>query len=72
MKNYQSCFINDRERLIALRRLGDPLMKLSKHIGFEMIRPYLEEALRKEDIKAQLDNPLDVVFMFRPFFLSGL
>jgi hypothetical protein len=36
MKIYQSSFFGDSERPTALRRLGDPLMELSKHVDFEM------------------------------------
>jgi IS5 family transposase len=71
MKSYQPSFFDDSERLAALRRLGDPLMELSKHIDFEMFRPKLEEALRKEDRKSPAGRkPLDVIVMFKAIFLQ--
>jgi hypothetical protein len=39
MKSYQPSFFYDSDRLTALRRLGDPLVELSKHIDLEMFRP---------------------------------
>ena len=72
MKSYQPSFFDDSERLTALRRLGDPLMELSKHIDFEMFRPKLEEALRKEKRKKNPAGrkPLDVIVMFKAIFLQ--
>jgi hypothetical protein len=71
MKSYQPSFFDDSERITALRRLGDPLMELSKHIDFEMFRPKLEEALRKEERKSPAGRkPLDVILMFKAIFLQ--
>jgi IS5 family transposase len=71
MITYQPSFFDDSKRLTALRRLGDPLMELSKHIDFEMFRPKLEEALRKEDRKSPAGRkPLDVIVMFKAIFLQ--
>ena len=71
MKSYQPSFFDDSDRLTSLRRLGDPLMELSKHIDFEMFRPKLEEALRKEDRKSPAGRkPLDVIVMFKAIFLQ--
>lgn len=71
MKSYQPSFFDDSERLTALRRLGDPLMELSKYIDFEIFRPKLEEALRKEDRKCQAGRKsLDVIFIFKAIFLK--
>ena len=71
MKSYQPSFFDDSNRLTALRRLGDPLMELSKHIDCEMFRPKLEEALRKEDRKSPAGRkPLDVIVMFKAILLQ--
>ena len=71
MISYQPSFFDDSDRLTALRRLGDPLMELSKHIDFEMFRPKLEEALRKEHRKSPAGRkPLDVIVMFKAIFLQ--
>ena len=71
MKTYQPSFFDDSKRLTALRRLGDPLMELSKHIDFEMFRPKLEEALRKDDRKSPAGRKsLDVIVMFKAIFLQ--
>ena len=52
MKTYQPSLFADNNRLEALLKPGDPLMVFSKRIHFEMFRPKLEEAFRKEDRKS--------------------
>ena len=71
MKIYQPSFFDDSDRLTAFRRLGDPLMELSKHIDFEMFRLNLEEALRKEDRKSSAGRkPVNAIVMFKAIFLQ--
>lgn len=73
MKSYQPSFFDDNNRHEALRKLGDPLMELSKHIDFEMFRPKLEEAFRKQDRKSRAGRKsLDVIVMFKAIFLQKL
>ena len=52
MTVYQRSFFDDSHLLNALRHFADPLMELSKHIDFEILRPEFEETLRKEDRKS--------------------
>jgi IS5 family transposase len=63
-------FFDQDIRLSKLSHLGDPLEKLSKHVDFEMFRPFLEEHLSVEPQGLGGRPPYDYVLMFKILILQ--
>ena len=59
-------------RLAKLSELGDSLVKLNRVINWEMFRPLLEEATRKEKKGAGGRPPFDCVLMFKVLVLQRI
>jgi IS5 family transposase len=72
MNEYQPSFFDEAERLDKLRKLGDPLVELTKYIDFEFFRPSLERIFAREKKSAAGRPPYDLVFMFKVLVLQRL
>lgn len=65
-------FFDLDERYGALSAAGDPLLKLSSVIDFELFRPALKRALRRSDRGKGGRPPFDAVLMFKILVLQAL
>jgi len=65
-------FFDLDERYGALSAAGDPLLKLSSVIDFELFRPALKRALRRSDRGKGGRAPFDAVLMFKILVLQAL
>jgi IS5 family transposase len=71
MESYQPSFFDEAEKLETLKRLGDPLVALTRYIDFEQFRELLVKGLSFEE--NQVGRPAyDVVFMFKGMILQRL
>lgn len=68
----QKGFFDEDDRLNELSRLGDPLEKLNKAINWELFRPIIVKAIKK-DAKGPGGRPhYDYVLMFKILILQKL
>lgn len=63
-------FFDESFRLEKLNAKKDPLIKLKERINFELFRPILEKALRKEKKGIGGARPFDYVLMFKILILQ--
>ena len=68
----QSGFFDVDERLAALSAAGDPLVRLSKVVDFELFRGVLDTALNRSDRSQGGRPPYDAVLMFKVLVLQSL
>jgi hypothetical protein len=68
----QPGFFDLDERYGALSAAGDPLLKLSSVVDFEVFRPALKRALRRSDCGKGGRPPFDAVLMFKALVLQAL
>ena len=63
-------FFDEDFRLHKLTQLGDPLMRLSEGIDFEIFRPILTENLHVEPKNKGGRRPYDYILMFKIIILQ--
>ncbi|RSU78951.1 IS5/IS1182 family transposase [Sphingomonas sp. S-NIH.Pt3_0716] len=68
----QPGFFDVDERLAALSAAGDPLVRLSKVVDFELFRDVLDKALNRSDRSQGGRPPYDAVLMFKVLVLQAL
>jgi transposase, IS5 family len=68
----QPGFFDLDERYAALSAAGDPLLRLSELVDFEVFRPQLLKALRRSDRSKGGRPPYDAVLMFKVLVLQAL
>ena len=68
----QPGFFDLDERYAALSAAGDPLLRLSELVDFEVFRPPLLRALRRSDRAKGGRPPYDPVLMFKVLVLQAL
>jgi IS5 family transposase len=69
----QRGFFDEADRLAKLTKLGDALERLNKYIDWEIFRPILKEAMKKEPVKGPGGRPpYDSVLMFKTLILQKL
>jgi len=61
----QMDFLSEYNRLDRLSELGDPLEKVASSIDWELFRPIIDNALRKESYAKGGRPPYDAVMMFK-------
>jgi IS5 family transposase len=70
-KNGNISLFDREDNEAKLRKIGNPLERLSQVIDFEMFRPTLEEEMLKHDKKSNAGaKPIDVVLMFKVMILQ--
>jgi len=68
----QPGFFDLDERYAALSAAGDPLLRLSELVDFEVFRPQLLKTLRRSDRSKGGRPPYDAVLMFKVLVLQAL
>ena len=68
----QMGLFDEENRLEKLSQLGDSLVRLNSVIQWEIFRPVLEEALRKEPKGAGGRPPYDSLLMFKILILQRI
>ena len=68
----QKGFFDEDFRLEKISKQGDPLRKLDEYIDWEMFRPILKKAFRKEAKGPGGRPPFDYVMMFKILVLQRL
>jgi IS5 family transposase len=68
----QSGFFDVDERLAALSAAGDPLVRLSKVVNFELFGAVLDKALNRSDRSQGGRPPYDAVLVFKGLVLQSL
>ena len=68
----QMGLFDEENRLEKLSQLGDSLVRLNSVIQWEIFRPVLEEALRKEPKGAGGRPPYDSLLMFKVLILQRI
>lgn len=66
----QMGFFHEDDRLLRLSEMGDPLEKITITVEWEMFRPMLNKALRKESKGSGGRPPYDYVMMFKILLLQ--
>ena len=65
-------FFDEGDRLAKLTKLNDPLVSLKSHIDFEIFRPLLEQATRKQRQSPAGRKAYDAVMMFKILVIQRL
>ena len=68
----QKGFFDEDDRLKELSNLGDPLEKLNKAISWNIFRPAITKALKKEPKGPGGRTPYDYILMFKILILQRL
>jgi transposase, IS5 family len=68
----QKGFFDEDDRLKELTRLGDPLEKLNKTISWNIFKPVITKALKKEPKGPGGRPPYDYILMFKILILQRL
>lgn len=72
MKYHQYGFLDEGKRLLRLSAMGDPLVKLSLAVDFEIFRSLLDKALQREDYGQGGRPAFDRILMFKILLLQQL
>ena len=71
-KQLQKTFFGEETRLAALKQHRNPLVKLNKHINWEIFRTILEKTFVKEEKDNRGRPHYDYVMMFKILILQSM
>lgn len=72
MKTTQKTFFAEEKRLEDLKSEGDPLIRLKKHINWEIFRPLIKKAFSRKAKGPGGRPPFDYVLMFKILILQRM